>query len=283
MFTIGDIATFTHTTVRALRLWGDRGLLVPDHVDPVTGYRYYRAAQVARVQQIVALQQLGLTLREIGGLLDDEPGAAEAQLAQLLVRRRDEVRSELQVTQQRLRAIEARLRFLEGSTSMSSTYEITRRTTEPVHLAAIGRTIDANDDAPELLFAVFGELFAQLGAALAGAGIEAVGPAWSLYDRADEHGITVHAALPVPPSVDLPSGLERLHRPSLEVATTVHVGDVVRLGEAYAAVAAWIESHGLQAAGGAAEVSLVWDPEHPEHNVTELQLAVLAPEVAPST
>jgi hypothetical protein len=32
------------------------------------------------------------------------------------------------------------------------------------------------------------------------------------------------------------------------------------------------EANGFEVAGGAAEISLVWDPENPEANVTELQL-----------
>lgn len=61
MFAIGDFATFTQVSVPALRLWDRLGVLEPARVDPRTGYRYYRADQALRVQQVVALRGLGFT------------------------------------------------------------------------------------------------------------------------------------------------------------------------------------------------------------------------------
>lgn len=69
-----------------------------------------------------------------------------------------------------------------------------------------------------------------------------------------------------------------LERPRLRVAATVRTGPLDDLASAYAAVMRWIEARGLVPAGGAAEISIGWDPQHPERNVTELQLPVTTPE-----
>ena len=59
MFSIGDFARHGRVSVRMLRHYDALGLLRPAHVDPVTGYRSYRAAQLSRLNRIVALKELG--------------------------------------------------------------------------------------------------------------------------------------------------------------------------------------------------------------------------------
>ena len=60
MFGIGDFARHGRVSVRMLRHYDAIGLLRPAHVDPGTGYRYYRAGQLADLNRIVALKDLGL-------------------------------------------------------------------------------------------------------------------------------------------------------------------------------------------------------------------------------
>jgi effector-binding domain-containing protein len=102
------------------------------------------------------------------------------------------------------------------------------------------------------------------------------GPAWSLYEPAQEDGLRIAAGLPVLESADMPTGVERVELPEQEVAVTVHRGSMDGIGAAYRAVMTWIEATGRSAAGGAREVSLAWEPEEPARCVTELQI-VLAP------
>lgn len=273
MFTIGDFATFTHVTVAALRLWDARGLLRPAHVDTRTGYRYYRADQVVVVQRIEAYKQLGFTLAQVSTLLQQPPSGE--QLAGMLALRRAEAEAEQQRTAQRLSAIEARLRILERNDIVSTSYDITRTTAPAVRLAAVARHLDASDDEPDRLYRAFGELFAELGERLGALGVAPVGPAWSLYERSDDSGIVIHAALPIAPGVQVADGIvATIDRPDTDVVSTVHLGDVGQMGAAYAALMTWLEAHELAPAGGSAEISLVWDVENPAANVTELQLAI---------
>jgi len=50
-------------SVRALRHYEAVGVLTPAATDPATGYRFYRAEQLARLHRIQALQDLGLSLQ----------------------------------------------------------------------------------------------------------------------------------------------------------------------------------------------------------------------------
>ncbi|TQK17680.1 DNA-binding transcriptional MerR regulator [Microbacterium sp. SLBN-154] len=270
MFTIGDFATFTQVSVPALRLWDRRGLLRPAYVDPRTGYRFYKAEQVIAVHRVQAYKALGFTLTQISGLLTSPPASAE--LSGMLALRRAEADAERRRSEARIAAIEARLRILERNPHMS--YEVTRKSAPAVLLAAISQRIDAAEDTPERLYQVFGALFGELSAELGRAGVDPTGPAWSLYDRSDDAGIVVAAALPVAEAVDSAGRVTFIQRPETDVASTVHLGDVIELGSAYAAIMSWLEASHLTPAGGAAEISLVWDPRSPESNVTELQIAI---------
>ena len=41
LVSIGEFSRLSRLSPKALRLYDELGLLVPDHVDPVTGYRVY--------------------------------------------------------------------------------------------------------------------------------------------------------------------------------------------------------------------------------------------------
>ncbi|MDP9950232.1 MULTISPECIES: MerR family transcriptional regulator [Streptomyces] len=70
LITIGELATRTRLSLKALRLYGDRGLLPPAEVDPRTGFRRYGLAQVERARRIALLRATGMPLARIAEVLD---------------------------------------------------------------------------------------------------------------------------------------------------------------------------------------------------------------------
>ncbi|QDZ00755.1 MerR family transcriptional regulator [Nitratireductor mangrovi] len=66
MFRIGEFAQIAQVSGRQLRYYDQLGLLHPEHVDRATGYRYYSVRQLPRLNAILALKELGLTLEQIG-------------------------------------------------------------------------------------------------------------------------------------------------------------------------------------------------------------------------
>jgi MerR family transcriptional regulator, thiopeptide resistance regulator len=87
---IGEIAKCAGVTVRTLHYYEEIGLLVPDQRTDA-GHRVYGRGSIERLQQIRSLQQLGLSLTEVGALLrgaDVSPRRIVANhLAELAVRR----------------------------------------------------------------------------------------------------------------------------------------------------------------------------------------------------
>ena len=96
---IGEFSQLMQVTVKTLRHYELKGLLLPDEVDEWTGYRYYSIDKMQKLQAIRDLQRLGFSLDEIKDLFEDNSHIpsirqltekikeTEAQLKQLITRR----------------------------------------------------------------------------------------------------------------------------------------------------------------------------------------------------
>ncbi|QEL15409.1 MerR family transcriptional regulator [Limnoglobus roseus] len=86
MWKVGELARRSGVTVRTLHHYHDIGLLVPSG-STGAGHRLYTDADLAKLQQILVLRQLGLTLEQVGEYLtrdDYSPRAViELRLQQL--------------------------------------------------------------------------------------------------------------------------------------------------------------------------------------------------------
>ena len=80
MLTIGEFATATGLTAKALRLYDDLGLLVPADVDASNGYRYYEPTQIEQARTVARLRSAGVPLPRITTIIGLAPEAAAAEL-----------------------------------------------------------------------------------------------------------------------------------------------------------------------------------------------------------
>ena len=113
MFKIGDFSRLAQVSVRMLRHYDKLGLLEPGYTDRFTGYRYYTVDQLPRLNRIVALNDLGLTLAQIADLLRKDDKLPPEQLRGMLVLRQAELERELGEKRWQLAQVEARLQQIE--------------------------------------------------------------------------------------------------------------------------------------------------------------------------
>ena len=95
---IGEFSKMMQVTVKALRHYEQKGLLVPDEVDEWTGYRYYSIGQMQRLGTIRGLQRQGFTLDEIKELLEE---GAQMPSIDLLTQKIAETERQLQLLMER--------------------------------------------------------------------------------------------------------------------------------------------------------------------------------------
>ncbi|GAA1960891.1 MerR family transcriptional regulator [Kitasatospora viridis] len=272
MFTIGDFARHGRVSVRMLRHYDATGLLRPAHVDPATGYRHYTAAQLTRLNRVIALKELGLTLQQVREILDEEVGTGE--LRAMLRLRQAELQAAMTAAAARLVQVEARLRAIESEGHMP-TNDVVLKSIPAVRVAEL--TATAASYQPEDISPVIGPLYDELFRRLDAAGISPTGPGIALYEDSPEGGgrITVHATVQVSAPLRADSELRVLDLPALDqAATIVHHGSMDAVVPTSQTLSRWTDAHGYRATGYPREVTL----EHHEDRsqwVTELQSAVV--------
>jgi DNA-binding transcriptional MerR regulator len=111
MFSIGEFARHGRVSVRMLRHYDAIGLLRPASVDPPTSYRFYDASQLAELNRIIALKDLGFTLQQVQAILDEQVSPSE--LRGMLKLRRAEIHAQIEAETSRLARVEARLLSIE--------------------------------------------------------------------------------------------------------------------------------------------------------------------------
>lgn len=268
MFAIGDFARLGRVSVRMLRHYDTLGLLRPARVDVGTGYRRYEAAQLARLNRIVALKDLGFTLEQVGSILDERVDAA--QLRGMLRLRQAEAEAELAAARRRLTGIAARLAMIEAEAAPVGDVVVKRIPAIRVaELTAMAASYESVDIGP-----VIQPLYRRLHRQLAEAGVAASGPAVASYEDHGD-GVLVHAAVPVPDEARRHPGLTVVDLPAVEAATLIHHGSLDEADAVVQTLARWIEANGYRGTGYAREVNLECPPDRRAW-VTEFQESITA-------
>ncbi|MEV1049256.1 MerR family transcriptional regulator [Streptomyces sp. NPDC049916] len=90
-WSIQEIARKAGTTSRTLRHYGDLGLLAPSRVGS-NGYRYYDQDALVRLQRILLLRELGLSLPAVKDVLEGQRDTAVALRAHLRLLEQEQAR-----------------------------------------------------------------------------------------------------------------------------------------------------------------------------------------------
>jgi effector-binding domain-containing protein len=268
MLKIGDFSKLSQVPIKTLRYYDRIGLLPPAEVDAFTGYRYYAITQLARLNRILALKDLGFSLEQIATVLTESLSAEE--LRGMLRMKQAEVQTLIAAEQERLARIQARITYIEQEHTMPN-YEIVIKKAEPFQAATLRDVIPTYDS--------IGRLYAELANVMREGGLHPTGPCAAIYydEGYQEEDVDVEVLYPVagdlPPhqrvSVRTIKGVE-------QVAALVHNGPYEGFQKAYQALIGWIEDNGYAICGPNREIYLqdATDGRPPEDYVTEIQFPV---------
>lgn len=270
MFKIGDFSRLAQVSVKTLRYYGELGLLKPAWIDRFTGYRYYTAEQLPRLNRILALKDLGFSLEQIQQLLSED--LPHSELRGMMRLRQAELERIIEAEQARLARVAARLEQIENEGSLP-TYEVVLKNIPPQQVIGLRAQIPSYEGIEPL----FDDLHAYLHSK--NATQEIGSPKLAIYYDLEypdqevdvEVAALLNKVLPgEPPFVvhELP-GVETM-------ACAVHHGSYRRLVEAYNALMHWVERSGFRVCGPNRELYLSpqigKDPS--TRPITELQLPV---------
>ena len=71
MIKIGDFAKIFDVSIKTIRFYEEKGLIVPSFIDVYSGYRYYDDNNIKEMSKILYLKEKGLSLEEIKNFNDD--------------------------------------------------------------------------------------------------------------------------------------------------------------------------------------------------------------------
>lgn len=271
MFKIGDFSKLCRVPVSALRYYADLGLLEPHHIDTFTGYRYYSLDQLARLNRILALKDLGLSLEQIRLILTEALPASE--MRGMLRLKESEMQAQLAAQQAQLDRVRARLRIIEQENQTMLPQEVVLKAIEPITV------LSRREIAPTPNHIAM--LMTELANAVMPKGIQIVSAPFLVYhdDEYKSTDVDMEVAFPVARgshlTIELDAGRQATTHelPAVpQAACVLHEGDYSGLEEAYAALGKWIEANGYRIAGPAREVYL--RPPGEQVPLTEIQFPV---------
>lgn len=270
MFKIGDFSKICQISNKALRHWDEMGLLKPAHVDAESGYRYYTIAQLYDVNRVLALREMGLTLKQIHRLISKDVSADEIRGMFLL--KKTELESEIEHAQARLRMLEARLNHLNKETPTFGDYTIRVIQSEAHPFYALRRTYTNISAFAQYLTTIYNDFHRESDQQFVAVFHD---DAYQQEGLDVEIGFTctdAQAKVITPPD-DHAWGLTTLPT-VLTLATTIHRGGWITLSEGYNALGRWIHDNGYEIIGAGREIFHRISKDDAEDFITELQFPV---------
>lgn len=264
MFRIGLFAKLNKVSVKTLRFYDQKGLLVPDHVDETNNYRYYSPDQMLVLNKILSLKELNFSLDEIRLIVQED-----VDLDYLLELKILECQRRLDEDLERLTKMKLLKVQLKEANDMS--YDIVIKTSEAIKVATLRQRIPSYSEQ--------GPLWIELSEHIKKEGAKIVEPCMIIYhDSSEDSGVDAEVVEPIIGSVTPTDRIEVKNMIAGEtLVSTVHKGPYDQLYLAYKALYEYVEKNGYTASGGIRELYLKgeWITSDTSEYITEIQLPVV--------
>jgi DNA-binding transcriptional MerR regulator len=262
---IGDFARLGNVSLRALRFYGQAGLLLPAHIDSENGYRHYDPRQLVQLHQIQLFKETGLSLREIRELL--ARGLTQRELRNIFYERRAVLIKRMQEDSGRLARLDAQLHALESKQN-GVLAEVRLRQTQPAWVVSLREKIHRYEEAEEM----FKEVERRAGRA------RITGERAALWHSCASDGPAIDCEVLrfLKQPVSLRGAIRTFELPAVTVASVVHFGSDHTIENSYRTLAAWLASGEFRLCGPKREIYWVEAQRGSEAEaLTEIQFPVL--------
>lgn len=269
MYSIGEFSRISGLSIRTLRFYHDKGLLLPAAVDPETNYRYYDARSVALASVIGRLRELEIPLDDVAVLLrecgDDQDALDYLRKHKRALAEKAKHYRDLESKIDQVIVFESKVQELFDMSKQ--TFEIGERDVEPQLVAGIrikGKYSDSGK--------VFSKLGRKAGRYISGK------PVCLYYDgEYREDDADFEPCFPLRKRVEI-ADAEVKTLPAARCVTLMHQGPYDTLGRSYALLMDYLKAKGYEMELPTREV-YVKGPGmifrgNPEKYLTEIQLPI---------
>lgn len=266
MYRVGMFSKLGKVTVKTLHHYDEVGLLVPAYVDEENLYRYYTTDQLFRLNEIVALRQMGFSIPEISAIVSGR------NVAGILEQRRAELENEARCVADQLFRLNHYIKEQKEGYHMD--YQAVIKEI-PAFTVYSMRFVIPN-------YAALNEMIPAIGAKVArmNPGLRCVEPDYCFNVYLDgeyrESDIHVEFCQAVTSCGKDGEGIFFKDIPAVTVVSILHRGAYENLGKAYAYAMQWVEQNGYAITGCLRESHIdgVWNKDLVEDWLTEIQVPV---------
>ena len=268
MFKISEFSKLSRIPLQTLRYYDQIGLLKPAKTDESSGYRYYSAEQLLKINRIVIFKELGFTLQQISQLFQEDISAD--QIRGMLKLKESEIERHLNSELSKLSRIKERMQLVECEGKMDKEQEIVVKRVEFMHMVTYAST-GTVDDIPNLFDIFDGLLDSRIRSVLSG-------PRTVLWNISGStaHEFELEAGYVVKSeALRLPEHLQFRSLPSVTMATMLFRSDSIYSETACVNLAEWIEQQGCLIRGDQpGRETYVRLPGNPGVNLIEIQIPI---------
>ena len=262
MLKIGEFSKLSRVSIRMLRHYDDIGLLKPAEIDHFTGYRYYREDQLLVISRITALKDMGFALSDIVRILDiyDDRDKLDA----FLTARQTELEAQAKETEYKMMLLETARKRLRKEKNMS--FDVTVKMIPERYAATVHMIIPRYEDE-----ATAWGMMAECARPLVPAD-----PCYAIAEFLDreykEENVEIMVSMAVKGQYQDTEHVKFKTLPAVKVASCIVKGPYQQMGEAYAAVVAWINENGYRSSGSMFNIYHVGpvQTQNPDEYVTEV-------------
>lgn len=266
MFRIGMFSKLGRVTIKTLRHYDEEGLLTPARIDAESGYRYYTTDQLFRLNQIVALRQMGFSIPEIAEIVDGR------NVSDILEKRMDELAAEQERVADQLFRLQTYISDQKEGHIMD--YQAVVKEIPAFTVFYAERVLPDYAGLSELMPAIGSLVSAQ------NPGIQCVKPDYCFNIYLDgeyrDHDIRVAICQAVTSRGRDTEDVTFKDLPAVTVASVLHRGPYEKLSEAYAYAIKWVEQSGYRICDNIREsyIDGPWNCADPKDWLTEIQVPI---------
>lgn len=264
MLKIGEFSKLSHISIRMLRHYDEIGLLHPKEVDPGTSYRMYGEEQLFTAGKINAYRKMGFGLTAIAGILHE---SNTHELRAILERQHQSLQSQTEEVGQKIQHVKMAIAQLGKENTMAD-YNVTIKEIGQRYVASVRDTLES--------YQYEGRLWHYLMKETADQNLQPGNPClcFGIFHDAEykERDVDVEIQMTVEGEYHNTEHVRFKTEPAVCVASVMHYGSYETIGNADAAVAAWVQKNGYQMCGVMFNIYHVspHETQNPDELVTEV-------------
>lgn len=265
-FSIGEFSRITSLSIKSLRLYHEKEILVPAIVDEFTGYRYYSETNIEAAKTIKILKEYDFSLAEIKEIIDECND--ESEIVEQLIKKKDEIEKKIA----RYKNVSLSIGLIiqkekENKMKPENEFEVEEKEEETILIAGYrmrGKYSDVGKG-----FGLIAKSF----------GRNINGKAMTLYHDCEykEDGADFEPCFPIRKGTS-GGGISVRELPGGHCVSLIHKGPYERLGESYKKIYGYINEKGLKTLIPSREIYIKGPgmifKGNPNNYVTEIRILI---------